>query len=149
MIDTNNHVVLKNISDYILYDDINIEKRLFISWKEFESATEELCALMKDFQTRKSITFKNIYALPRGGLCLGVKLSYMTKIPLITDRDQITKDTLIVDDCTDTGKTLSKFKDNTTLVMYHKPTSMFRPDIVFKETGSQINFCWETKEERN
>ena len=149
MINTNNHVIVRNMMDYTLFDDVDIERRIFVSWDLFELAATDLYNQMLEYEEKNNVKFENIYALPRGGLCLGVKLSYMAKLPVLTDREKITKDTLVVDDCTDTGHTLSGFKDNVTLVMFHKPTSSFRPTLFFKETAKQINFCWESKEERN
>ena len=149
MIESKNKVVNANILNYVLYDDLDAENRVFVSWKCFEEAINNLHEQILAFQETNSLKFDGIYALPRGGLCLGVKLSYMTKLPLVTDASKITKNTLVVDDCTDTGATLSKFKDNITLVMFHKPTSCFKPTLFFQETEKQINFCWESKEERN
>lgn len=144
----NNKIVMKNILNYTLYDDINIEKREFVSWDDFENCINDLSIKIRD-EINNGRVIKNIYALPRGGLCLGVKLSYVLKIPLTVRKEDITPDTLVVDDCTDTGKTLLPFKDNFTAVMFHKPTSVFTPSIYYMETDKQINFCWESKEERN
>jgi hypoxanthine phosphoribosyltransferase len=149
MINTKNHVIVKNILDYTLYDEVNVEKRIFVSWDFFELAAIDLYNKIREYEEKNRMKFENIYALPRGGLCLGVKLSYMMKLPIITDKGKIDSKTLVVDDCTDTGQTLSSYKDNITVVMFHKPSSSFKPNIFFKETEKQINFCWESKEERN
>lgn len=149
MIESTNQVIINNILDYTLFDDINIEKRIFVSWDLFEKAINDLHKKILEFQEKNRIKFNGIYALPRGGLCLGVKLSYLTHLPMIINQEEITKNTLVVDDCTDTGRTMFKFKENPTLVMFHKPDSCFKPDIFFQETDKQINFCWESREERN
>lgn len=149
MINTNNHVIVKNIMDYTLYDEVDIEKRLFVSWELFELAAVDLYNKVREHEEKNNMKFESIYALPRGGLCLGAKLSYMMKLPIIADKANVTQKTLVVDDCTDTGQTLSIYKDNTTVVMFHKHSSSFKPNIFFKETEKQINFCWESKEERN
>jgi hypoxanthine phosphoribosyltransferase len=140
-----NNLINNNISEYTLFDEIDIENRMFVSWKDFETAVYHLYSRIVELDRG----FINIYAIPRGGLCLGVKLSYLLNIPLIFDVAHITSDTLIVDDCTDTGKTLSRYKDNITAVMYHRSGSCFMPSIFFDETDKQINFCWESKEQRN
>ncbi|MFH1173781.1 MAG: hypothetical protein V1725_01465 [archaeon] len=140
-----NNVVLKNILEYTLFDEMNIEQRIFVTWDMFERAIKHLYDELHVLNR----PFDSIYALPRGGLCLGVKLSYMTGLPLITNKERITPNTLVVDDCTNTGKTLSAFAGNVTAVMFHKPTAQFRPTLFFQETDKQINFCWESKEERN
>jgi len=145
---THNKVVLKNMLDYTLYDELNIEDRLFVSWDTFDKAVNELHDKLLQIHGKKGLFFDGIYAIPRGGLCLGVKLSYMMKLPLVID-GKISENTLIVDDCTKSGKTLSEFKDNFTLAMFHNPKACFKPNLFFQETTKQINFCWESKEERN
>ncbi len=149
MVATKNKVVFTNLLNYVLYDDLDSENRLFVSWETFDIAMNYIHKQVEIMQDGGHTQFDAIYALPRGGLCLGVKLSYLTGIPLITDTAKITPATLIVDDCTDTGQTLSRFNGNTTVVMFHKPTSIVTPDIYYQETDKQINFCWESKEERN
>jgi len=149
MFEVKNKVVIENMLDYTLYDDIDMEDRVFVSWEMFENAVIVLHKNLIEFQENNNVIFDGIYAPPRGGLCLAVKLSYMTNLPMIMDESKITKNTLVVDDCTKSGKTMSKFKDNVTLVMYHNPNSSFTPTIYFKKTSSQINFCWESKLERN
>jgi hypoxanthine phosphoribosyltransferase len=148
MMNLANRVVQSNALDYVVFDDINIEKRIFVSWDVFEEAIRSFCLKLKELESQGKV-FDSIYSLPRGGLCLGVKLSYLTGLPLITSRDNVTSKTLVVDDCTDTGRTLSEFRENVTFVMFHKPTSCFRPSFYFQETDKQINFCWESVEERN
>lgn len=143
-----NKVVLKNILNYTLYDELNIEDRLFVFWDTFDKAADILYNKLLQFQGENCLQFDGIYAIPRGGLCLGVKLSYMMKLPLLPEK-KITKNTLIVDDCTKTGKTLSYYKDNITLVMFHNSKAGIKPSLYFQETTKQINFCWESKEERN
>jgi hypoxanthine phosphoribosyltransferase len=148
MIDIKNQIVRQNLTNYLLYDDLDMENRLFVSWQIFDAAIEYLYEKIIELQ-RSGKTFDAIYALPRGGLCLGVKLSYMTGLPLLMNHSQLTPQTIVVDDCTNTGKTLSTFKEYFTVVMFHKPTSFFNPNIYYQETDKQINFCWESKEERN
>jgi len=143
-----NKVVLANMLEYTLFDEMDVEDRLFVSWESFEQCVQVLVANIRS-RLADGEKIDSIYALPKGGLCLGVKLAYMLQLPLITDQKKLTKNTLIVDDCTKTGKTLSKFKDHITAVMFHKPSSSFKPDMYFQETDKQINFCWESKEERN
>lgn len=143
-----NRIAHKNMLEYVLFDEINIENRLFVSWEMFEKAMTAFKRKVRELE-QDGRKFDGIYALPRGGLCLGVKLSYMTGIPMVLEKKDMTKDTLVVDDCTDTGKTLSTFRDYTTFVMFHKPTSCFTPTFFYEETDKQINFCWESIEERN
>lgn len=144
-----NNVVERNVFDYLLFDDVNMEDRLFVSWALFEEAMSHLHSRVAMHEKETGKAFDSIYAIPRGGLCPAVKLSYLMKLPIITDPSAIKSTTLVVDECTDTGKTLSKFVDNATLVLFHKPTAMVKPTFIFQETDKQINFCWESMEERN
>ena len=143
----NNRIVMQNVTDYTLYDEINMEDRLFVTWDMFERAVTHLYERISDVMNTRR--FDGIYAIPRGGLVLGVKLSYKTGLPLIIDPLRITRDTLVVDDCTKSGKTLSRFADNIKVVMFNNPASTCKPDIYYKEVPEQINFCWESKGERN
>lgn len=144
-----NKIVEDNMLNYVLYDHIDVEDRFFVSWDEFEIAINSLSKNLLDFIKENPEKIKNIYALPRGGLVIGVRLSYLLKIPLIIDESKITENTLIVDDCTDTGKTLSKYNKNLTLVLFHKIKSIHIPTFFYEETDKQINFCWESIDERN
>ncbi len=144
-----NKIIAQNIEEYALFDEINIEDRLFVSWKMFEEAVSHLFQAIGEIQEKEGRTFDAIFAIPKGGLCLGVKLAYLTGLPLITSPERLTRDTLVVDDCTRSGKTLSKYKEMVTLTMFHSPNSNFKPTAYYKEASEQINFCWEAKHERN
>lgn len=148
MIDIKNRVVRENAFNYVFFDELDTENRIFVSWIMFDKAVNFLWEKIKELE-REGRIFENVYALPRGGLCLGVKLSYLSGLPLITNKSQINNNTIVVDDCTDTGRTLLSFKDNFTVVMFHKPTSIFKPNLYYEETKKQINFCWESLTERN
>lgn len=50
---------------------------------------------------------KNICGIKRGGLIPAVILSHILEVPLITNLNDITKHTLVVDDISDSGKTLN------------------------------------------
>jgi hypoxanthine phosphoribosyltransferase len=143
----NNKVVMENIMNYTLYDDIDMEDRLFVSWSMFEEASGALFEAIKDLQ--KKTKFNGIYGVPKGGIVLAVKLSYLTGLQLVTDPEKISDDVLVVDDCTKTGKTLSKYEGNSRVVMFHNPDACFKPDFYFMKTRKQINFCWESMDERN
>ena len=149
LFDTKNKIVVDNIINYTLYDDIDVEDRVFVTWKMFEEAMGVLHGKLREIEKETSREFDGIYAPPRGGLCLAVKLSYMTKIPLITDRGKVTENTIVIDDFTKSGATMMPFKDNVTIVMFKHPKSAVEPTICYKETDKQIKFCWESKEERN
>jgi len=87
---------------------------------------------------------KNIYGVPRGGLILAIHLSHLLDLPLSLFP---TKDSLIVDDISDTGNTLSIFSGRNPIVtMYYHRQALVIPDIwVYEKKDKWIQFPWESK----
>lgn len=109
-------------------------------WSDFQIDKHKIAAKIKE-SARK---FKNIYGIPRGGLVLAVNLSHLCELPLITDKKDITEDTVIVDEIADTGKTLCRYPKNFTVTIYKHPQSCFEPNIWIREKGNLwITFPWE------
>ena len=120
--------------------------RKFISWDELDRLVDELCDMIPDNQ------YEGIYAIPRGGLIIGVMMSHKLGLPMI-DRLQsyYGKKFLIVDDIADTGKTLEKMKAevykeaHTATIHYHKQSSV-EPSFLVEEKGDDwIVYPWEKK----
>ena len=74
----------------------------YFTWSEFDKSVEQIANKCRFKE------FSGIYGVPRGGLCLAVALSHKLNIELIS---KPLKNSLIVDDVYETGKTLNKFKD--------------------------------------
>ncbi len=124
----------------------------YLSWADFRICVEFLVSQIKEYEEKTGTKFCSIYGIPRGGLILGVSLSYNLRLPLVLEKSEIKETTLIVDDCTNTGKTLNEFTKafpNKTAVIFSKPKSIFKPDFYFRETDNTINYCWENKDEKN
>jgi len=115
----------------------------FVNWQDFETGALAILFKIKKKELENSKKFKNLYGLPRGGLCLATKLAYLMKLPVIVDKKQISEETIIVDDCTNTGKTLLPYKGYFTVTFAHKDKSVFVPDVYYVKTEKDINFCWE------
>lgn len=143
-----------------------------VSWQEYHSNAQKLAATVLD-NTHK---VDEIVAISRGGLTLGHLLADLLRIPISTITIQsytnikeqgelkITqelhtpikgKHILLVDDVSDTGKTLKRAleylrsfspKDVTTLTMFFKPHSIYRPDYYAKQTSKWILFPYEPTE---
>jgi len=143
---------------------------LNVTWKDFE---KECIALSKKI---KGLKIDKIIAISRGGLVasrilsdlLTVKISHISissyknlrqeKEPMISDVPKVNlkgKNILIVDDVSDTGKTLKRairyFKDLDvktvyTTTPYIKPNTIQIPDFWTKKTNSWIIFPYEIKE---
>ena len=118
--------------------------KTFITWDEMENLVDELCDKIPDG------VYEGIYAIPRGGLIIGVMMSHKLGLPLI-DRLQsyYGKKFLIVDDIADTGKTLEKMKAevykeaHTATIHYHKQ-SLVEPSFWVEEKGDDwIVYPWE------
>lgn len=85
----------------------------------------------------------SIYGIPRGGLIPAVMLSHKLGLPMV---DIIGKNTLVVDDMSDSGVTLSKMPGQFSAVLFHKPhTSCFTPNVYSKlhEGDEWLVFPWE------
>jgi hypoxanthine phosphoribosyltransferase len=85
--------------------------------------------------------YKYIYGIPRGGLMLAVYLSHELEIELITDLIEVifedNKEVLIVDDLTDTGKTLKEYYQYECAVLYKKPRSTIKPKFFVEEIADE------------
>lgn len=73
--------------------------------------------------------YEAIYAIPRGGLIVGVYLSHYLNLPLFTDVNHLifAEEILIVDDLADTGSTLEQFSSYDSAVVLYKPRSSVKP----------------------
>lgn len=114
-----------------------------ISWKQVSEGAALLAKHLRPRVERREI--RNIYAIPRGGLILGVMLSHKLNIPLTLDPDF---NTLIVDDIADTGKTLCKFLNENkwgevATLFYHKQTKFMPEFVVYEKKKQWLVFPWE------
>jgi len=75
---------------------------LYYTWQEFEKDSNYLVKEIK----ATGLQFDGIYALPRGGLILGVYLSHHLELPLLLSP---TRNSLIVDDISNNGDSLLHF----------------------------------------
>ncbi|MBI5619760.1 phosphoribosyltransferase [Candidatus Gottesmanbacteria bacterium] len=143
-----------------------------VSWQQYHAYAQQLAEeiLTKDGPVDE------IVAISRGGLTSGHLLSDLLRIPISTFSIQSYTDiqkqgevtitaglqtsiegklVLLVDDVSDTGKTLVraleylkdfKPKKITTATMFYKPHSVFKPDFYAQETSRWILFPYEPTE---
>lgn len=118
------------------------EKNLY-SWKLFDLD----CKKIADWAKPKK--FKSIYGIPRGGIIVAVKLSHILNIPIILNYKDIASKTLIVDDISDSGKTISKLitlinakPKVATLFWCNKST---QPDFWCRKKLTWVIFPWEIR----
>ena len=123
-----------------------------VSWEDVDEAIEILAKQIED----SKIHYEVIYGLARGGLVPAVMLSHRLKIPMVLNMEEVwrlkvkNKNSLIVDDISDTGETLKYFYDQkfdiaTLFVREH--TSKITPKYNYKNINHDnwLLFPWETK----
>lgn len=116
-----------------------MEKHQKYSWDDFEKDIPKLVIRIKKLKKQ----FNSLYAIPRGGLVLAVKLSNVLDLPIVLGG--VTEKTLVVDDVADTGSTLIPFRERgaTIVTLFYKPRSRVMPDIWLRKTENYIDFPWE------
>lgn len=93
----------------------------------------------------KGIT--SIYGIPRGGYAIAIELGKRLGLKVITDETDIDSATLIVDDLVDSGKTISRYKDNKKAVLFVKNKKKKVVDYFVKEATDWVRFPDEPQEE--
>lgn len=114
------------------------------TWEEFEKDCKEIAAWAKGRHV------KNIYGIPRGGLVVAVKLSHLLDVPLVLNREDISRDTLIVDDIIDEGNTVERLlasigEHHHIASLFYNTTAKHTPHFFVREKKTWVLFPWETK----
>ena len=122
---------------------MNMKKEKY-TWEEFEKDCKKIAAWAK------SRHVKNIYGIPRGGLVAGVKLSHLLDIPLVLNRDDITRDTLILDDIIDEGNTIERLlasigEHHHVASIFYNKAAKHAPHFFVREKKCLVIFPWETE----
>lgn len=84
-----------------------------ITWDRLENAIDKIANQVKT----SNANYEAIYGLPRGGLVPAVMLSHRLQVSLILNMEEVWRlkvngrDVLIVDDISDSGRTLKYFGD--------------------------------------
>lgn len=120
-------------------DNKSVVKKTYVSWKQIENL------ILKKVPEIKNV--KDIFGIPRGGLVAAVILSHKLDIPLTKN---ITKNTLIVDEICDSGKTFIELEKQLgfkpkTFCIHKKSIAKYQPTYICKElkTKSWIVYPWE------
>lgn len=125
----------------------------YYKWKQLDLDVKSIISIIKD----KKWNIKAVYGVPKGGLILGVILANILDVLLYTNIRRVQgsiltpDEVLIVDDISDTGKTLIGIKDITsykTITLYIKEGTKFMPDIHLHKCKKDewITFAWEENE---
>lgn len=119
--------------------------KIKISWNEFDNMIKELVIKLKD----SGESFDGIYGIPRGGLIIAVYLSHQLNLPLL---QYPTNNTLVVDDISDEGKTLSTFQNRKIATLFSTTWTKITPNWYVKikdDKDSWLIFPWENLETEN
>lgn len=116
-------------------------QKIHIDWEMFGILVDKLSNKIK----RKGLKFDGIYGIPRGGLPIAVCLSHSLNLPLLL---YPTKNSLVIDDISDTGKTLKSFKNRKIACLYSSKWTETNPDyfvLTKEDKDSWIVFPWEVE----
>ena len=114
-------------------------KKIYLDYEDYGIALSNLVKQIK----RSRLKFNGVYGVPRGGAAIALHMSHNLNIPVLL---YPTKDSLVVDDISDTGKTLMSHKNKKIATLYTTPWTKTKPDFsVLKklEKDSWIIFPWE------
>ena len=89
------------------------QTKISVSWWDINDLVRDLAGKIP-FEVPLA---DSIYGIPRGGLIPAVMLSHLTGLPLV---QTIGENTLVVDDMTDSGVTMSKMPGQWTATLFHK-----------------------------
>ena len=126
--------------------------KTFYTWQDFDKDVDDILTHIKN----EGWTIKQIYAIPRGGLVLGVVLANALGCELITrieGKGQYYDNVLIVDDIADSGKTLLSIPKvflYKSVTLFRKEGSQFVPNKVCRDcTRDQwIVYPWEPADKK-
>jgi GTP cyclohydrolase I len=88
--------------------------------------------------------YTSIYAIPRGGLYVGIALSTKLNLPLV-DKSLIHNRTLIVDDLVDSGATRQKYMNNDFACLHIKQNTPLEliPNYYAETKEGWVEYFWE------
>lgn len=119
---------------------MNTEKKFIVlTWEDFGRLVNILIEKIKD----ANVFFDGVYGIPRGGLPLAVILSHHFNIPLLV---YPTDKSLVVDDISDKGITLSNVKHKLIATIFSTSWTKIVPDCYVEmkvDKNSHIVFPWE------
>lgn len=100
----------------------------------------EDCDLLGEQIKNSGKNYGGIYAIPRGGVPIGVALAKELSLPLL---DKPTSTCLIVDDLIDSGSTLEEYSGYDIAVLYRKPHSPDTYTFFVREYAGWLVFPFE------
>lgn len=120
---------------------VEVDGKLFSYWDDIETVINEIVDKLNELK----LPIDSVYGIPRGGLIPAVILSHKLDLPLTLTP---TENTLIVDDISDTGVTLSQNDYKYTVTLHMRKGSTYEPTIYgrFIDSDKWIVYPWESRE---
>lgn len=120
---------------------------VILTWNDVDNLVWLIAERLKPHKKQ----IKKVYGIPRGGLIVAVILSHKLGLKLVTNKSEITEDTLVVDDISDSGETLKDYTDDgkfLSATLFTLKDSKFKPTVTGDEKSSScwIYYPWESKE---
>ena len=121
----------------------------FYNWKDFDSDIEKI---KKWLNQEENSHITKICGIPKGGLILAATLAnHLPDLEYLHNLKDVDKNTLIVDDISDSGKTLLKIPNilgMRTLTLFCKEKTSFQPKkwLNTVEENEWLVFPWESNE---
>ena len=119
--------------------------KVFITPQKFHDDIIKLCNMIPKYE------YEFVKGVPRGGLILATYISHYCELKFINANEFPFNQSkiLIVDDLTDSGITLEKFKKFDTAVLYYKPRSSVKPTYFVEQSPNDqwIVFPYERPDE--
>ena len=117
-----------------------------ISWEKYEELANKLASSI----ILNGTPIKNIYGIPRGGMVLAVSLSHKLGLPVITDEEDISTETLVCDEISDSGKTMRDFLKRhegcyTASLFVDYYTGYYPNAYAATKRAEWLEFPWETE----
>jgi len=130
-----------------MVDKVTTDNVEVMTWDEFQKEIEMLSLEIRAGMIKAPFLKCNtIYGIPRGGLVVAVVLSHLLDFPLVTNPEHIGQKTLVVDDISDTGKTLSQFRTNVTATLHIVKDTTYVPNFFRKERLAEwVKYPWEMR----
>lgn len=114
-----------------------------VTYRELEEYCYQLAWIINNHINETGCEpYDSIYAIPRGGVPIALLMNKELELPLLENESDITPQTLIIDDICDSGRTLARFPDNDTAVIYQK-SSDIKPRWCLWNTEDWIEFPFE------
>lgn len=110
-----------------------------VKWQQ----VEEFVTYVVERSEVQQYEFAGVYAVPRGGLVLGVMISHAMDLPMLAAP---CAGCLVVDDIVDTGAALEKMNSQGHIIasMFYRKGASFTPDMwLIEKRDEWIHFPWE------